>query len=177
MIESKRTIMLLLAMIGVLALLLGVLMILPQAASYNAQQDEISIFSYPTSEVARIDITRKDRVYTMLQDETGWHSQDGTELDYGSADLLVTFLSYLYSDNLVEAHAKDLGIYDLETPGDIAVFYLVDQTHHTVSFGAETVNGKSVYMRVDDADTVYTISWDAHDIIFSTIPKAGASEE
>ncbi|MGI5919264.1 MAG: DUF4340 domain-containing protein [Christensenellales bacterium] len=169
MTESRKTIIVLLAVAGALAILLAVLAISPKAQAYDPGKDQISIFSYNTAQVASVTLARGDNQRKILQIEGGWALADGTALDYDATDLLVTFIAYLYSDNLVEEHADSMAPYGLEPPSARASFTLIDGTSHTIDFGGMTPNGKSVFMRVDGSDTVYSVPFDVYSIIFADV--------
>lgn len=169
MIESRRTVVVLLLILAVL-LLANVILHFSQPAQPEVYlPEQISLVSVRIPDLKWVEIIRDDSTERILQKENGWEWVNGTSINAETADLMVTFLAYLYSEDVVCRNETDFMQYGLEPPIDIAVFETTSGERHTVEFGNITATGRSVYMRLDKTDTVYTISFEAYDIIFNSI--------
>ena len=170
MIESRKT---LLIMSALLLLALGVylaLVLIPKPEGYRRSQDEISLLSVNPVDVASAETVYGGEAHRYEQLDGRWY-RDGAPADYGETDLRITCISYLYSDNLVSGGAADLGVYGLDAPVAEASFATRTGERHRVRFGIETVDQNSRYMMVDDRDDVYTVPSEVFDIIFATEKK------
>lgn len=169
MIESRKT---LLALSFLLILTLMVYCMLHVAQPNSAktpQPEQVSLLSIRTSDLTQVEFASDSGVSTIFQNDDGWAWADGTVINSETADLMVTFLSYLYSDDVVKRGETDYVKYGLDPPQRIVAFETKEGERHVVEFGNVTATGKSVYMRLDGSDTVYTISYDAYDIIFNSL--------
>ncbi len=167
--ESRRSIIILLIAAGMLALILAMLQAWPKAQGNDESLNNINIFDYKTTEIQSVTLIRNSAKRIMIQKNKEWMLEDGTKLDYNDADLLVTFISYLYSDNLVEEHTRNKGLYGLEDPPALVSFTLMDGSGHLIEFGNMTADQKSIYMLIDGQDTVYTMPVDIFNIIFEDV--------
>lgn len=165
MIESRKTLVCTAVLAFLTAILYVVLLLIPQKEGYRASQDQISLLSINPKDVASAYTRFEDREHSYTQTDGTWY-RDGAAVDYNETDLRITFISYLYSDNLVVADAEDLSVYGLDAPVAQAGFETYEGESHQVFFGIETVDQKSRYMMVDDQQSVYTIPADAFEVLF-----------
>lgn len=167
MIENRRTLILAAALTALLAVLYVTLLLLPEREMYRPSQDQISLLSINPVDIHMAQTRRGDERHLYEQRGGAWY-RDGEAVDYNATDLKITFISYLYSDNLVAEASENLGIYGLDEPRAEASFETFDGESHRVLFGIETVNQKSRYMMLEGRSEVYTVPVEAYELIFES---------
>jgi hypothetical protein len=163
MAESKGTLRVMAVVLAALGLVAAALAAAPAAGVYDSAAGQVNIYSYPTQDILSIHIKPQGGgPYTMVQAEDGWRMEDGRPLEDTKADLVATYLAYLYSDHAVEDVKEEYG---LEPALSEASFELADGTVCRVGFGNATVDGRSVYMSAEGK--TYTLPREGYDIIFT----------
>ena len=176
MIESKKGLIVLAGMVGLMAILYTLLRLIPPPKAYQASQDEISLLSINPVDVSSAQTQWNDERHIYTQNDGQWY-RDGEIADYNATDLRITYMSYLYSDNLVSDAAQDLEPYGLDTPQAEASFETFSGECYTILFGIETVDQKSRYMMIEGSSAVYTIPIEAFEVIFQDEIEEDGNDE
>jgi hypothetical protein len=119
------------------------------------------ILSVPDDQFKQIDLIKKTGETTELSKADGkWRIVQPKPLaaDQDSVTSLVTSLSSLASDRVIEDKASNLGSYGLATPSEQVKITRKDGKAQTLLIGDDTPTGSGAYAKVDNDPRVFSIA-------------------
>ncbi len=122
------------------------------------------IVSVSEEDIRRIEISRAGAEATVLEksDDGVWGivAPQPLRADQDAVRSLVTSLSSLNSDRLIEEKAGDLTTFGLDAASLTVSFFKADGTSSALKIGSETPTGGGFYAMLEGAPSVYTVaSW------------------
>ncbi len=123
-------------------------------ASTAAEEASTEETSADTTADEEAESTEEDADETEASDE---ETKTSYEVNSSVANEILERLASLTSSNEVN-HVTDMESYGLDAPVLTVTITLQDETQHTVEVGSRNEMISAYYIRVDDGDTVYTLS-------------------
>ncbi len=120
------------------------------------------LLAVPEDQVSGIEIKRKDGTTTALKKGEKWEitSPQALPADAEAVNGMMSTISGLSTDRLVEENAADLNLFGLATPQVEVTVTKKDGKKSKLLIGDETPGGSAFYARLDGEKKVYTIgSW------------------
>lgn len=133
------------------------------SAENKAADETPKILSIPEDQIAQVEIRKKGAQPVVLKKEGGkWQiaKPESLPVDEDSASSLVSTLSSLSSDRVVEEKGADLSIYGLQPPQLEVEVLRKDGKSSKILIGDEAPTGGSYYAKASGDERVFTIaSW------------------
>lgn len=126
-----------------------------------APDSSVKILTIPEDQFRQVSLNKKGGDNTTLSRSDGgkWQITNPKPLpaDQDSAGSLVSALSSLNSDKLVEEKASDLSSYGLNSPSEQVVITKKDGHTQKLLLGDDTPTGSGVYAKLENDPRVFTI--------------------
>src|SRR5947209_18400916 len=134
----------------------------PKSATPDADANaSVKLADIPSSDVVQIDILRKGSPTVTVKRQGGkWAitSPQALPADQDAVASMLTSLSPVTADSIVNDKPGDVAQYGLSEPPLIAKVYLKNGKTRTLTFGSNLVVGSSTYARIDSDPKVYAVS-------------------
>ena len=134
----------------------------PEAGKNSpATPENPKLADIPAAQVASVTLTHKDGSVVVFDHQNNkWNltKPEGVPADQDAISSLVSSLSPVTADNVVEDKASDLSKYGLRSPGLAVAVKEKDGKTITLNFGDDIPAGSLVYARVNNQPKVYAVS-------------------
>ncbi len=154
--KRKRTLLLSLGVVVVLAALLCVLL-LTRPATESQGEEAQTLFSCSRDDIAEISVENQYGQFSMIKTDTSWEVSPYEQVPVDSTVIwdLATKLESITPSRLVNEAPEDLSLYGLDEPAATVRVRLSDGTETTVYVGDEFPDESSYYIRMEGSDTVW----------------------
>lgn len=153
----------LLAALAVLAVLSGAVYFSSKKKAQEEKKgptsDSPKLMAIPEDQIQQIEIRRKDGKITTLKKGDKWQitAPEALAADQDSVNSVVSTVSSLSSDRLVEEKAEDLATFGLKAPQLEVIVTRKDGKATKLEIGDETPGGSGFFAKLDVETKVYTI--------------------
>ena len=133
----------------------------PQAATGSTAEASPKLVDIPEAQVQSLDVTKRDGASVDLQRQNGkWAitSPQPLPADQDAVTSMLSSLSPVSADSVVEAKPADPGKYGLNSPSLTVAVHEKGGKTDTLTFGDDIPAGSLVYARLDKDPKVYAVS-------------------
>lgn len=118
------------------------------------------IVEIPQDQITRIEIRRASADPVILERGANWTIKSPRELsaDQDAVSSIVSTLSVLNSDRMIDEKVADPGAYGLKTPILTVIVSRKDGKSHTLRIGDDTPAGSAAYAMLDGDPRLYTVA-------------------
>ena len=147
-------------LVVIVALLTGVYLIVDKTTGSKKDTEKIELLQIDSEKVQALTIKNRDGEFVLEKDGDLWNLVSGGDfkIDSLKLDNIVSTISGLYAERVIEKDAKDLEKYGLSEPV-VHTLKTSDGETIVVELGNATVTNENYYVKLNEENTVYTISY------------------
>ncbi len=133
----------------------------PPSSSASTATSTTKLVDIPEKQIQSVDLKRKDGTLITLQRQSGkWvlTAPQSWNADNDTATSLLSALSPVSADSIVEEDARNLANYGLNAPSLVVTVHLANGKSDAITFGDDVPAGSLVYAQVDGKPKVYAVA-------------------
>ena len=153
-------------LVVIVALLTGVYLIVDKTTGSKEDTEKIELLQIDSEKVQGLTIKNREGEFVFEKDGNSWNLVSGGnfKVDFLKLNNIVSTISGLYAERVIEKNAKDLEKYGLSEPV-VLTLKTSDGETSVVELGNSTITKENYYMKLSGDNTVYTISYYEGDIL------------